>query len=132
MKWMLLATLCAALGTAVPAAAAVPDSQDDLRPISAAQWTPAAAAHLLQRAGFGGRPDEIAALAALTAQEAVRRLVRWQSVPEDFVAFDESGLHEPGLDPFPASRPAATNAAKRDGQALGVPASRPATAACSR
>ena len=130
MKWMLLATLCAALGTAlgtaVPAAAAaVPDGQDDLRPISAAQWTPAAAAHLLQRAGFGGRPDEIAALAALTPQEAVRRLVRWQSVPEDFVAFDESGLHEPGLDPFPASRPAATNAAKRDGQALGV-ASKPA------
>ena len=121
MKWMMLATLWATLGTAGPAAGAVlPDGQDDLRPICAAQWPHAAAAHLLQRAGFGGRPEEIAALAARTPQQAVRRLLRSQAVPEDFVAFDESGLHDPGLEPFPASRPAATNAAKRDGQALGV------------
>ena len=121
MRGLLLIGLWAlAWATNPVAAVGAPDGQDDLRPITTAQWTPAAAAHLLQRAGFGGRPDEIAALAALPAPEAVRRLVRWQSVPEDFVAFDESGLHDPGLEPFPASRPAATNAAKRDGQALGV------------
>ena len=118
MKLILLAWLC----WAVSAHAASPDGQDDLRPMADAQWSSAAAAHLLQRAGFGGRPDEIAALTALGPREAVRRLVRWQSVPEDFVAFDESDLHDPGLEPFPASRPAATDAAKRDGQAIGVAA----------
>ena len=121
MRLILLAWLC----WAVSAHAASPDGQDDLRPMADAQWSSAAAAHLLQRAGFGGRPDEIAALTALGPREAVRRLVRWQSVPEDFVAFDESDLHDPGLEPFPASRPAATDAAKRDGQAIGV-ATKPA------
>ena len=121
MKLILLAWLC----WAVSAHAASPNGQDDLRPMADAQWSSAAAAHLLQRAGFGGRPDEIAALTALGPREAVRRLVRWQSVPEDFVAFDESDLHDPGLEPFPASRPAATDAAKRDGQAIGV-ATKPA------
>ena len=52
----------------------------------------------------------------------MRRLVRWQSVPDNFVPFDESDLHDPGLEPFPASRPATTDAAKRDGQAIGVAA----------
>ena len=118
MRLILLAWLC----WAVSANAASPDGQDDLRPVADAQWTSASAAHLLQRAGFGGRPDEVAALTALGPREAVRRLVRWQSVPEDFVAFDESDLHDPSLEPFPASRPAATDAAKRDGQAIGVAA----------
>ncbi len=115
-----LAALALSLVTA--AAVAAPDGQDDLRPIEAGQWNAAAAAHLLQRAGFGGRPDEIAATVALGPHEAVRRLVRWQSVPEDFVPFDASDLHDPGLENFPASRPAATEAARRDGQALGVAA----------
>lgn len=119
----LLAGLCWLLLAAWPAfAMAPPDGSDDLRPIADSQWNPAAAAHLLQRAGFGGRPDEIAALAALGPQEAVRRLVRWQSVPDNFVPFDESDLHDASLEPFPASRPATTDAAKRDGQAIGVAA----------
>ena len=127
MRLILLAWLCwaASMATAAAPDAAASSGQDDLRPIADAQWTSASAAHLLQRAGFGGRPDEIAALTALGPREAVRRLVRWQSVPEDFVAFDESDLHDPSLEPFPASRPAATDAAKRDGQAIGV-ASKPA------
>ena len=126
MRLILLAWLCwaASMATAAAPDAAASSGQDDLRPIADAQWTSASAAHLLQRAGFGGRPDEIAALTALGPREAVRRLVRWQSVPEDFVAFDESDLHDPSLEPFPASRPAATDAAKRDGQAIGV-ASKP-------
>ena len=119
MRLLLLACLCWTL----PAVAAGPTAwKDDLRPIADAQWTSASAAHLLQRAGFGGRPEEVAALAALGPRDAVRQLVRWQSVPEDFVAFDESDLHDPSLEPFPASRPATTDAAKRDGQALGVAA----------
>lgn len=119
----LFACLCWWASAAGPAFAMVPpDGRDDLRPIADAQWNPAAAAHLLQRAGFGGRPDEIAALTALGPQAAVRRLVRWQSVPDNFVPFDESDLHDASLEPFPASRPATTDAAKRDGQAIGVAA----------
>lgn len=105
----------------VHAGPSAPD-QDDLRPIADADWNAAAAAHLLQRAGFGGRPDEIAETTRLGPREAVRRLVHWQSVPEDFVSFDASDLHEPGLENFPPSRPAATEAAKRDGQSMGVAA----------
>ena len=123
MRLLLLAWLCWALSSAAAAPAmGASEWKDDLRPIADAQWTAASAAHLLQRAGFGGSPEEIAALTALGPREAVRRLVRWQSVPEDFVAFDESGLHDPSLEPFPASRPAATDAAKRDGQSIGVAA----------
>ena len=123
MRLLLLAWLCWALSAAAAAPAmGASEWKDDLRPIADAQWTAASAAHLLQRAGFGGSPEEIAALTALGPREAVRRLVRWQSVPEDFVAFDESGLHDPSLEPFPASRPAATDAAKRDGQSIGVAA----------
>lgn len=119
----LFACLCWWASAAGPAFAMVPpDGRDDLRPITDAQWNPAATAHLLQRAGFGGRPDEIAALTALGPQAAVRRLVRWQSVPDNFVPFDESDLHDASLEPFPASRPATTDAAKRDGQAIGVAA----------
>ena len=123
MRLLLLAWLCWALSSAAAAPAmGASEWKDDLRPIADAQWTAASAAHLLQRAGFGGSPEEIAALTALGPREAVRRLVRWQSVPEDFVAFDASGLHDPSLEPFPASRPAATDAAKRDGQSIGVAA----------
>ncbi len=123
MRSLLLACLCWMLSFASPAfAMSPPDGLNDLRPIDESQWTSASAAHLLQRAGFGGRPDEIAALTRLGPREAVRRLVRWQSVPDNFVPFDESGLHDPGLEPFPASRPATTDAAKRDGQAIGVAA----------
>ena len=108
--------------TLVAAAAPSAPGQGDLRPIDAAQWNAATAAHLLQRAGFGGRPEEIAEAVTLGPQAAVRRLVRWQEVPEDFVAFDMSDLHDPGLENFPPSRPAATDAAKRDGQSMGVAA----------
>ncbi len=118
LAWLTWASLAVA---AAPSAGVVP-GRDDLRPLAEAQWGPAAAAHLLERAGFGGRPEEIAAFAAMGPREAVRRLVRWQSVPEDFVAFDESDLHDASLEPFPASRPAATDAAKRDGQSMGVAA----------
>ena len=118
----LLGCLMITLSTSTCAApvAVGEDTLDDLRPIAEAQWTSAAAAHLLRRAGFGARPDEVAQYAALGPREAVRRLVRWQSVPEDFVPFDASDLHDPGLEPFPESRPAATEAAKRDGRAMGI------------
>jgi hypothetical protein len=55
--------------------------QGDLQPITAAEWNADRAAHLLERAGCGGTPDEIAELAALKPEEAVRKIVRWQAQP---------------------------------------------------
>jgi uncharacterized protein (DUF1800 family) len=94
--------------------------KDELAPISAADWTPARAEHLLERAGFGGTPEEIARFAAMTPQDAVRRLVYHKSIPNNLPPFDHSGVHDPGLEPFPASRPAATDLAKQSGESMGV------------
>ncbi|MFN0040211.1 MAG: DUF1800 family protein [Burkholderiales bacterium] len=94
--------------------------EGDLAPISASDWDAGRAAHLLERAGFGGTPEEIAFLAGMTPQNAVRYLVRYQSIPDTLAPFDESGAHDPGLEPFPPSRPAATDLAKKTGEALGV------------
>lgn len=93
----------------------------DLAPIDASDWNRARAAHLLERAGFGGTPAEIDALASLSPEEAVRRLVYFEGMPGDELpAFDHSGVFEEGLDHFPPSRPATTDLAKSQGEALGV------------
>lgn len=92
----------------------------DLTPIGTQEWNAARAAHLLERAGFGGTPEEIALYAAMTPQAAVRRLVYHKPIPNDLPAFDHSGAHDPGLEPFPPSRPAATDLAKKTGESLGV------------
>jgi Protein of unknown function (DUF1800) len=93
----------------------------DLTPIENAEWTPARAAHLLERAGFGGTPEEIAHLAAMTPEQAVAYVVRFEGAPVAALPpFDHSGVFEAGLDPFPPSRPAVTDAAKDAGQALGI------------
>lgn len=66
---------------------------DDLTPIASSDWNYGRAAHLLERAGFGGTPDEIKALAALTPQEAVKRLVYYQNIKEaDLPPFVETGI----------------------------------------
>src|SRR5215471_12637046 len=52
--------------------------QNDLTPIGAADWNYDFAEHLLERAGFGGTPEEIQALAKLTPQQAVARVVRFE------------------------------------------------------
>ncbi len=46
----------------------------------------------------------------------------FEGVPADAVMppFNHSGVFDPGLDPFPPSRPATTEAAKADGGALGI------------
>ncbi len=46
-----------------------------LAPISSSRWGFSAAAHLLNRAGFGGTPAEIDSLARLSASEAVDRIL---------------------------------------------------------
>ncbi len=95
--------------------------RNDLAPISPSDWNYDLAAHLLERAGFGGTPEEIQALAKMTPQQAVARMVRFQGVADvPLPPFDESGVHDPGLEPFPPSRPAVTDLAKEKGEALGI------------
>ncbi len=94
---------------------------EDLSPIGPGDWSYDRAAHLLERAGFGGTPEEIQELADLTPAEAVARLVDYQAIDNSHLpAFDHSGVHDPGLEPFPPSRPAATDLARKSGEALGV------------
>src|SRR5262249_785261 len=94
--------------------------QNDLTPVGASDWNYDFAAHLLERAGFGATPQEIEALARLTPAEAVRRLVYFQNIENNLPPFDPSGIHDPGLEPFPESRPAVTKMAKEKGEALGI------------
>ena len=104
----------------IPAVASSADGAGDLSPIDAQDWNYAKAAHLLERAGFGGTPEEVARYAAMTPEAAVRHLVRNKDVPNPLPAFDESDVHDPGLEPFPVSRPAATDRAKETGESMGV------------
>jgi uncharacterized protein (DUF1800 family) len=95
--------------------------QGDLAPIAAEEWSYDRAAHLLERAGFGGTPEEIARLAAMTPEQAIARLVDYETVANDGLpAFDPSDIHDPGLVNFPPSRPATTQLAEATGEALGV------------
>ena len=95
--------------------------QNDLTPISPSDWNYDFAAHLLERAGFGGTPEEIQALAKLTPEQAIARLVRFEGTNTNHLPpFDHSGVHDPGLEPFPPSRPALTDLAKEKGEALGI------------
>ena len=94
---------------------------DDLRPITTSDWTPARAAHLLERAGFGATPADLQHSLALGVRAAVARLVRPPAGDDPGVAdFQPSGIPEDGIDPFPESRPLATDTAKTRGEAIGV------------
>jgi hypothetical protein len=94
---------------------------DDLSPIAPPDWTPARAAHLIERAGFGATPEEIGRLAAMTPQEAVDRLVDYDTIDNSAAKpFEESGVWERGMDPFPPSRADAVRIARERGEALGV------------
>ena len=62
--------IAAAVATAIYPSAALAQTagpaawQNDLKPIAPADWNYDFAAHLLERAGFGGTPDEIQAIPA--------------------------------------------------------------------
>src|ERR1700733_7007407 len=121
------AVLIAAVGMVVYPSPAIAQTagpatwQNDLKPIGPTDWNYDFAAHLLERAGFGGTPDEIQALAKLTPARAVDRLVRFQGTDASHLPpLDHSGIHAPGREPFPPSRPAATDEAKKTGVALGI------------
>ena len=113
--YALLALLLAPL-----ACVAAADWTGDLTPIRQKDWNAELAAHLLERAGFGGTPEDIAQFAAMTPEAAVRRLIYHQDIANELPAFDHSGVHDPGLEPFPASRPAATDLARDTGESMGI------------
>ena len=90
----------------------------DLAPLQS-PLTAAQAKHLVSRAGFGATQQEIASLVGKTPQQALQQFTAGgDNVPAP--AFEHSGIFEPGLDPFPPSRPATTELAKRQGHALGI------------
>ena len=93
----------------------------DLRPITAAEWNYDRAAHLLERAGFSGTPEEIQKLADMTPEQAVRSLVYYDDVDNDhLMPFEHSGLWDETLLNFPPSRPEATDMALKQGDGMGV------------
>jgi uncharacterized protein (DUF1800 family) len=94
---------------------------DDLTPITTAEWSRDRAAHLLERAGFGGTPEDIERLAAMTPTAAVRWLVEYQKVNNrQLSSFDDSGAFDLALEPFPKSRAEAVRLARAHGEAMGV------------
>ena len=92
----------------------------DLSPIPASVWNKERARHLLERAGFGGIPDVVSQYANLKPREAVLLLMGKGFEEEVEKRFPHSGIYEEGIDPFPSSRPATTELAKKNGEALGI------------
>jgi hypothetical protein len=95
--------------------------QGDLNPMDPDEWTRDHAKHLLERAGFGGTPEEIDHLFSLGLRGAVQRLVYFTHTTDTALPdFEHSGVFKPSLDPFPSSRPATTAQANKRGEALGI------------
>lgn len=92
----------------------------NINSLSSEEWTITHAAHLLERAGFGGTPEEIDKIFKMGVNEATDYLVYYEKIPDNLKDFDESGIHDPGLINFPPSRPATTKLARENGEALGV------------
>src|ERR1700761_3335690 len=53
-----------------------------LTPLSASRWDYTTAAHLLNRAGFGGTPEDIQKLVALGHDKAVSFLIDFEKIPD--------------------------------------------------
>jgi uncharacterized protein (DUF1800 family) len=53
-----------------------------LKPLSSGQWNYSMAAHLLNRAGFGGTPEQIQNLADLGPDKAVSFLIDYEDIPD--------------------------------------------------
>ena len=119
-KIITIATTMLAVACLTPNSWADTDWADDLTAISENDWSYEKARHLVERAGFGDIPINIERLATMGPRAAVRELVYFHSIPSTLPDFDHSGIHDSGIEPFPASRPAATKLAKETGEAIGV------------
>ena len=95
--------------------------QEDLTPVTAADWSYGRAEQLLGRAGFSGTPEEIQKLVDMTPEQAVRSLVDYNSISNDHLQpFVHLGFWDETLMQFPPSRPAATDLALEHGESMGV------------
>jgi hypothetical protein len=93
----------------------------DLTPITPSDWTYDRARHLLDRAGFGGTPDEITRIYDLGPVAAVNALVDFNADAADGLPeFSQSPIYDPTLRDFPETRPAATRLAEKTGSAMGI------------
>lgn len=95
----------------------------DLSPISTDDWSYQRARHLLNRAGFGGTPEEVSKLAAMTPREAVEFLVHYERVPNDGLPeFEPSDIWYRG---YPGRESSVVNSireAYRTGTSMGLKA----------
>lgn len=93
--WMVAALFA---GSLLKTASAAPDEWiNDLSPITAADWNYERAAHLLERAGFGGTPAEIEKLAKMAPADAVSFLVDYEAIDSSKLpAFEPSGIYPHG------------------------------------
>jgi hypothetical protein len=113
--------MCGLALAVVTYAGGPPSWVDDLSPIARGDWNDDRAAHLLERSGFGGTPEEIERLAAMTPSQAVEWLVDYEAIDNSALEpFDESRIWDPGMDPFPPSRAEAVRIGRERGEALGV------------
>ncbi len=96
------------------------DWVNNLEPIPEHDWDYAKARHLIERGGFGDSPKNIERLVSMGPRAAVRELLYYEGIPDPLPKFDHSNIHDDGIEPFPASRPAATKLAKETGEAIGV------------
>ena len=97
------------------------DWAENLAPISRADFGSEQLRHLFERAGFGSTAADLQRYGGAKPQRVVRYFTRPAKRLRPLLPdFDHSGVFEPGLDPFPTSRPAATNMAKTNGRALGI------------
>ena len=95
--------------------------EGNINPISNNEWSLEKASHLLERAGFGGTPEEIKKIFTMGPESATNYLVYYDNIPaNNLKEFEESGIHDPGLINFPPSRPATTKLARETGEALGI------------
>ena len=93
----------------------------DLSPISRADWSYERAGHLLERAGFGGTPEEIEKLARMTPQQAVSYLVDYETIDvSSLPKFEESNIYPHGYKY--ASIQDGVRQAMATGRAFGIPA----------
>ncbi|MHC4834166.1 MAG: DUF1800 family protein, partial [Planctomycetota bacterium] len=60
-----------------------------LRPLPERSFGFDEARHLLARAGFGGTPEQVRAIADLGLDDAVDYLVAWDAIPDPLVEADE-------------------------------------------
>jgi hypothetical protein len=104
-------------GTRVPP----PSWANDLTPITQEDWNYQRAAHLLERAGFGGTPEEVQKLTAMSPMEAVNYLVDYESIDDSKLpAYELSPIYPHGYKHVPLQKGIPT--AIRTGKAYGIKA----------